>query len=152
GRYNATTNDYHGPEERRRMGDWLNGGGEMAARIRDHDWANTPLGPIESWPDVLKTTIALTLGSRFPQAIVWGTDLITLHNDAFTPILGRKPSAIGRPFSDVWKEAWSDIRPSAEAAFSGQATFIEDFPLLVERGGIPEQAYFTFCYSPIRDR
>src|SRR5690606_17427660 len=70
---------------------------------------------------------------------------------AFVPILGGKPPALGRPFSEVWKEAWSDIRHIAERALAGQATFIENFPLLVERGDSRELAYFTFCYSPIRD-
>ena len=36
-------------------------------------------------------------------------------------------------------------------AFAGEPTFIEDFPLVVQRQEAPEQAYFTFCYSPIRD-
>ncbi|MCF5173596.1 sensor histidine kinase, partial [Pseudomonas canadensis] len=39
----------------------------------------------------------------------------------------------------------------ANAAFEGHATYIENFPLLIERGAGLEQAYFTFCYSPIRD-
>ena len=134
------------------MADWLKGGAAMADRIRSHDWAATPLGPIEQWPDVLKTTVALCLGSHFPQAVIWGRELITLHNEAFQVILGGKPSALGRPFSEVWKEVWSEIRPIAEKALAGEATFIEDFPLIIERGGSPEQAFFTFCYSPIRDQ
>lgn len=133
------------------MAQWLTGNEQMVQRIRAYDWAATPLGPLEDWPDVLKTAVALSQGSRFPQAIVWGPDLITLHNDAFTPILGNKPSALGRPFSEVWSEAWEEIRAIAEAAFAGQATYLEDFPLVVERSGRPELAYFTFCYSPIRD-
>ncbi len=133
------------------MADWLEGGGAMAERVRLHDWASTPLGPLDDWPEVLKTTVALALGSRFPQAIVWGEALTTLYNDAFVPILGKKPPALGRPFSEVWQEAWNEIRPISDAAFAGRATYIEDFPLVVERGGLPEQAYFTFCYSPIRD-
>jgi two-component sensor histidine kinase len=36
-------------------------------------------------------------------------------------------------------------------AYAGEPTFVEDFPLMIERHGRPEQAYFTFCYSPIRD-
>lgn len=133
------------------MTNWLQGGGEMAERVRHHDWASTPLGPLDQWPDVLKTTVALCLASSFPQAIVWGPSLITLYNDGFIPILGDKPDALGRPFSQIWQEAWSEISPIADAAFAGDATFIENFPLIVERGGAPEQAYFTFCYSPIRD-
>ena len=124
----------------------------MAEAIRTYDWTTTPLGPPESWPDVLKTTVALMLGSRFPKAVVWGPELVTIHNDAFVPILGGKPPALGRAFDDVWKEAWEDIRPIVEHAFAGEPTFVKDFPLVVNRGYGPDQAYFTFCYSPIRDR
>ena len=68
-----------------------------AERIRHHDWSSTPLGPLEAWPGVLKTTVALCLGSRFPQAVLWGDQLTTLYNDAFVQILGSKPLALGRP-------------------------------------------------------
>jgi len=134
------------------MMNWLQSSSDMAERVRQHDWANTPLGPLEQWPDVLKTTVALCFASSFPQAIVWGPQLITLYNDAFIPILGTKPEALGRPFSEVWHEVWADISPIADAAFQGHATYIENFPLVIERGPTRDQAYFTFCYSPIRDR
>jgi signal transduction histidine kinase len=133
------------------MAKWLDGGGLMAARIRNHDWAATPLGPLDGWPDVLKTSVALCLASRFPQAVLWGDALLTLHNDAFSEILGNKPTALGRPFSQVWQEAWSDIGRMARRALDGEAVYIEDFPLTIERHGSPERAYFTFCYSPVRD-
>lgn len=133
------------------MMNWLQSSSDMAERVRQHDWANTPLGPLEQWPDVLKTTVALCFASSFPQAIVWGPQLITLYNDAFIPILGAKPDALGRPFNEVWHEVWADISPIADAAFQGQATYIENFPLVIERGPTRDQAYFTFCYSPIRD-
>lgn len=132
------------------MAKWLEGGGQMAERIRQHDWSSTPLGPLEAWPDALKLSVALCLGSRFPQAVLWGPELITLYNDAFTPILGRKPLALGRPFSDVWQEAWGEIAEMAARAMAGEAVYIEDFPLVIDRNGGPERAYFTFCYSPIR--
>ncbi|ROO37261.1 GAF domain-containing hybrid sensor histidine kinase/response regulator [Pseudomonas sp. 7SR1] len=134
------------------MTDWLQSDGEMAAQVRRHDWAGTAIGPLEQWPDVLKTTVALSLASQFPQAIVWGPELITLYNDAFMAILGNKPDALGRGFDEIWQEAWSEIGPIVQGAFDGQATYIENFPLVIERGGGPEQAYFTFCYSPIRDQ
>ena len=133
------------------MTDWLQHDGAMAGRIRTHDWASTPLGPLTEWPDVLKTSVALMLDSHFPQCIVWGACLITLYNDGFVPILGSKPEALGRAFSDIWKEAWPDISPIADLAFAGKATYIENFPLVIHRSQRPELAYFTFCYSPIRD-
>jgi two-component sensor histidine kinase len=125
--------------------------GDMAEAVRAYDWASTSLGPIENWGASLRTAVSMMLSSAFPKSIVWGPDLVTLYNDAFKPILGGKPEALGRPFSEVWAEAWDTIGPFAEKAYAGEATFIEDFPLVVHRHGYPEQAWFTFCYSPIRD-
>jgi two-component sensor histidine kinase len=125
--------------------------GAMARAVQAHDWAGTPLGPIEEWPNPLKTATDLMLASKFPCAIVWGPKLITLYNDAFRPILGNKPEALGRPFDEVWHEVWCYIEPLIEKAFAGEATFVEDYPLVIDRHGYPEQTYFTFCYSPIRD-
>jgi len=130
---------------------FLEGGGEVGKAIRDVDWATTPLGPIENWPVALKTTVATILNSHFPAAIVWGPDYTTIYNDAFRPILGNKREAMGRPFSEIWQEAWDEIGEIAARAYAGEATFIEDFPLEIDRFGRTERAYFTFCYSPLRD-
>ncbi|MCW2245959.1 signal transduction histidine kinase [Azospirillum fermentarium] len=130
---------------------FAHGGGVMGQRLRTHDWNATPLGHPSGWPASLRTAVGMVLNSRFPSAVVWGPGLTTIHNDAFTPILGAKPPALGRSFRDIWSEAWDVIGPIAERAFQGEATFIEDFPLVVERNGYAEHAYFTFCYSPVRD-
>src|SRR6266498_627157 len=75
---------------------WLTGGGEMGKLIREMNWSKTPLGPIESWPQSLKTSILLTLNSRYPMFVWWGQELINLYNDAYIPILGaRHPGALG---------------------------------------------------------
>src|ERR1700712_1209663 len=34
---------------------FLDGAGAMAGHVRDHDWSQTPLGPIERWPQSLRT-------------------------------------------------------------------------------------------------
>lgn len=122
----------------------------MARRIRSYDWASTPLGPIGRWDNELRLYVSLVVDSAFPTALVWGGELTTIYNDAFRPILGGKPEALGRSFADIWSEVWVDIERIAERAFAGEATFIENFPLVVERSGKPEQAFFTFSYSPVR--
>lgn len=129
---------------------WPQGGGEMGERIRSHDWAATPLGPIESWSAELKLATSLVLESGFPATLVWGPGLVTLYNDAFRLILGSKPDALGRSFSDVWSEAWEEVGPVIERGFAGKSTFNEDYPVAVKRSTGPEQAYFTFSYSPVR--
>ena len=130
---------------------FLAGDGAMARSVRAHDWAATPLGPIEGWPAALKTSVSLILNSHFPQCIVWGPGLVTIPNDAFLPILGSKPPALGRSFADVWSEAWSALAPMVDRAMTGEATFIENFAMRTTRFGEEEEAFFTFCYSPIRD-
>jgi two-component sensor histidine kinase len=124
--------------------------GVMARRLRAFDWASTPLGDARAWPRELKAAAGFLIESRFPGAIIWGPSLTTIYNDAFLPILGNKEDALGRPFSAVWSEVWSEIKPLMEQAFSGESVFIENFPLVIERSDKPEQAYFTFCYSPLR--
>lgn len=122
----------------------------MAQLVDDFDWNSTPLGPRSEWPAELQTFVRHILESSFPAAIVWGEGLVTIYNDGFKPILGKKPEALGRSFANVWAEAWGDIGPLVDRAFAGEATYIEDFPLVINRMGEPEQAWFTFCYSPIR--
>lgn len=135
-----------------RDGVWfLEGGGRMATAIRDFDWAATPLGPMEDWPASLKMVVSAILNSHFPKCITWGPEFITIYNDAFRPILGEKPEALGQSFRDIWHEVWDEIAPILAKAYAGEATFIEDLPLVIDRHGYPEQAWFTFCYSPIRD-
>ncbi|MCL7999482.1 PAS domain-containing protein [Brucella sp. 21LCYQ03] len=125
--------------------------GQASAEIRNIDWSQNPLGVPENWPGPLKTAVQMMLASHFPKAIAWGPEFITFYNDAFKQILRDKKNCMGKSFSKIWAEVWEDIGPIAEKAMQGEATFIEDFPLIVNRSGFNEQCYFTFCYSPIFD-
>ena len=71
-----------------RSGEWLVGGGGMCAVIRAFDWSGTPLGPIVSWPQSLRTAVSICLGSRFPMLLWWGPELVSIYNDAFISVLG----------------------------------------------------------------
>ncbi len=131
---------------------FLAGGGEMGSMMRAHYWASTPLGPHEIWPQSLKTAVSLMLNSLYPMFIAWGSDQIFLYNDAYRPILGSKhPDALGRRFAVVWQEIWDDIEPIVAQAYAGQATFHENLHLVMERHGYPEDTWYTFSYSPVRD-
>ncbi|WP_206667944.1 hybrid sensor histidine kinase/response regulator [Teichococcus oryzae] len=125
-------------------------GSRMAEAVRCHDWAATPLGPIQDWPPALRIVVDMMLASTFPKCLCWGPDLIAIHNDAFLPILGDKP-ALGRSFRDVWPEAWPSLGPICDDALAGKATFVEDFRLEIDRHGYLEEVFLTFCYSPVRD-
>jgi two-component sensor histidine kinase len=130
---------------------FLNEQGRMAEAIRTFDWRGNPLGLPGDWPPALRIAVTTMLASKFPSAIIWGPERITLYNDAYRPILGHKPEALGRPFHVVWAEVWDFAGPLVEKAYNGEATFIEDYPLIIDRYGHREEVNFTFCHSPIRD-
>lgn len=133
---------------------FLAGGGEMGARIRDFDWSATPLGPIQSWPQSLKTSVNLILSSRHPMWIGWGPEATFLYNDAYLHVLGpaKHPAALGRPAAEVWSEIWDVCGPLANKVFEkGEATFVDDVRLLMDRGEFLEETFYSFSYSPIRD-
>lgn len=69
---------------------WLRHGGEMAQRIRQHPWAATSLGPIETWPGSLRTVINMILPSQAQIVLFWGPELLAFYNDAYAPTIGRK--------------------------------------------------------------
>ncbi|HEX7181781.1 MAG TPA: ATP-binding protein [Thermoanaerobaculia bacterium] len=137
----------------RAASDCLAGGGEMGERMRSLDWARTPLGPVEGWPQSLRTAVSICLNSKFPMVIWWGPELILLYNDGWIPILGpaKHPRALGSPGREIWPEIWDVIGPMFESVMTtGQATWSDDGLLLVNRYGYTEEAYFTWSYSPIR--
>jgi PAS domain S-box-containing protein len=118
------------------------------------DWAATPLGPPDGWPQSLRTAVSILLSSRFPMWMAWGPDLTFFCNAAYRrDTLGRKyPWALGRPASQVWEEIWADIGPRIERVLStAEATWDEALLLFLERSGYSEETYHTFSYSPLRD-
>src|SRR5689334_4101093 len=133
--------------------DFLRGGGEMGERIRAKDWSTTPLGPVEWWPQSLKTIVRIMLTSRQPIWIGWGKDLIKLYNDPYKAIVGGKhPEALGQPASVVWRDIWKDIEPMLKQVMEkNEGTYVESQLLIMERYGYPEETYYTFSYSPVPD-
>jgi PAS domain S-box-containing protein len=134
--------------------DLLAGGGEMGERMRAFDWSQTPVGPVEGWPQSLRTAVSICLNSKFPMVIWWGPELTLVYNDGWIPILGpaKHPRALGSPGREIWPEIWDVIGPMFESVMiTGQATWSDDGLLLVNRYGYTEEAYFTWSYSPIRD-
>ena len=131
---------------------FLDGGGEVGALMRGHDWSSSPLGAPKAWPQSLRSVVGLLLNSKFPMFVAWGPELGFLYNDAYAEILGAKhPQALGARFYDIWSEIWPDISPLIDAAMAGQASYRDDLPLVMNRKGFDEQTWFTFSYSPVRD-
>src|SRR6201989_1547031 len=133
----------------------LSGGGEMGELIRSYDWASSPMGTIESWPQSLFTTLSIILQSQFPMFLWWGPDLIQFYNDAYRPSLGnsgKHPSALGSTGVSTWPEIWPVIKPLIDQVLeTGVASWAEDQLIPIYRNGNLEDVYWTFGYSPVEN-
>ncbi len=132
--------------------DFLIGGGEMAQRIAEMDWSRTRLGPIDEWPQSLKTATSLMLGSKFAMVVAWGPEFVFLYNDRYQPILGGKhPASLGKAGAEIFPEAWDQIvGPLFHRAVTEEAIALDDILIPLDRNGFLEECYFTLSYSPIR--
>ena len=121
--------------------------------MRSIDWAATPLGPSERWPQSLRTMIPAMLASSFAMRVLWGPQLIMLYNDAYLPVLGRDkhPFAMGHPVQDSFRELWHIVGPMWDRVLGGETISLDDTLLPLHRNGYLEECYFTLSYSPMRD-
>lgn len=118
--------------------------------MRARDWSAMPLGPPRAWPQPLKTLVAVMLRSRQAMFVAWGPARTMLYNDAYASICGpRHPAALGAPFAEVWSDIMDDVGPILERAFAGDATHMDDIAFTLHRKGQPEEAHFSFSYTPV---
>lgn len=130
----------------------LPGGGEMGALIRAFDWSKTPLGPLESWPQSLRTTTNLLLRSPVPIVLLWGPEGIMIYNDAYSGFAGgRHPSLLGSEVRKGWPEVADFNDNVMKVGLAGGTLAYRDQKLFLERSGHPEPVWMNLDYSPVLD-
>jgi PAS domain S-box-containing protein len=134
--------------------DFLSGGGSTGALMRSTDWSQTPIGPLETWPYVLRTMVSFLLSNPLPLVLWWGPRYCQLYNDRFRPVLRDKhPRSMGQPGDECFPEIWHAIRPLIDTPFQGgPATRTDDLLMEYHKGsGFLEEAHLTIDYSPVPD-
>src|SRR6185312_3830760 len=115
---------------------FLNGPGEMAGLIRSFDWASTPLGPIESWPQSLKTATGILLASPVPIVMLWGADGVMIYNDAYSVFAGRRhPTLLGSKVREGWPEVADFNDNVMKVGLAGRTLAYRDQELTLFRNG-----------------
>lgn len=126
------------------------GPGEIRALARDLDWSKTPLGAVSTWPQSLRSTVRTLLSSQYPMILTWGTAFTQIYNDAYAKLIGDKhPRALGEDIRITMAENWDTLGPMIERVMeSGQANWTAALPLLMDRAGYREEAYFSVSHAP----
>ncbi|RKG84991.1 ATP-binding protein [Corallococcus terminator] len=131
---------------------FIQAGGEMGSLLRAHDWSTNSLGPLEEWPQSLRTSVSTMLRSPYPIILFWGPELRMLYNDPFRPILGAKhPQTVGARGNEALAEEWGQLGPLMMRVHeTGEPLFIENGNVNFARrpGGLREESYFTWSYNP----
>lgn len=130
------------------------GHGEMADLTRQFDWANSPVGCIETWPESLLTTVNTVLSCPQPMFLWWGPELIQFYNDAYRVCIreDKHPKALGQPGKECWAEVWPIIGQQIAAVMTdGKVTYEQNKLAPIYRNGRLEDVYWTYSYSPIFD-
>lgn len=132
---------------------FLNGGGEMGNLMRNKDWSQTAIGAPDTWPVQLKQLTATVLNAPSPMLICWGNEFVQLFNDAFRDILGsnKHPNALGISTNETFSEVWDTVSELFNQVKNGDAVYHKDLRLLLNRSGYPEETFFDFSYSAIKD-
>ena len=125
----------------------------MGARMRAMDWSRLALGPIDGWPQSLRSTVSMMLPSRAQIVLFWGPEFTVLYNDAYRPVFGAKhPDVLGLPGREAWREIWDSVLHELLAGVvrTGEAFWGRDLLFELERHGFPEETYFDVADDPVR--
>ncbi|KAI0035068.1 hypothetical protein K488DRAFT_44039 [Vararia minispora EC-137] len=131
-------------------------GASCADMFASFDWASTPLGPTDQWPEALHACVSYTLSNPFPTCTWWGPELVLVYNDAYAEIAGSKhPSIFGKAGSIAWSELWEMIGPVSIRVMAGETVHRKDDLLFFNRltkANLPEETYHNWNYVPVRGR
>jgi signal transduction histidine kinase/CheY-like chemotaxis protein len=143
------------PEQHPAPGVTIGPGGneETRALLESTDWAATPLGPMPGWPASLRSHVDLVMDLPSPAIIFAGPEQTQIYNDGYAVIMGpRHPRYFGAPYRDSWPDTYPLIYPWMRRVLDGgEVITVEETHITVTRHGFPEEAYFTFTFSPLRD-
>ncbi len=130
---------------------FLRGGGEMGAALRDHNWSASPLGSPDAWPQALKTIVCVMLASPQAMLVLWGEAQWMLCNDGGREILGDQYPTVGQPFSQLRGGVVDELGPMAARARAGEPTEAVDFALDSQRDGQAFRVHVSFHLAAIAD-
>lgn len=116
---------------------------------------------MKDWPPTLEQTFHQILADSRPIAIYWGTNYVTLYNEAFSKLCGSKhPALLGMTVENAWQEAGEKLKDAMSRIARKEDPTIEDeWRFFIERepeveGGPHwlEETYLKWSLVPILEK
>ena len=124
----------------------------MAVAIDSFDWSSTSLGPIQLWPQSLRTATNILIQSPVPIVLLWGEDGVMIYNDAYSQFAGgRHPQLLGKKVREGWPEVAAFNDNVMKTGLAGGVLTYKDQELVLHRSGHPERVWLDLNYSPVMD-
>lgn len=128
--------------------EWPYGDSRAARLIRAQDWAATPLGPVDLWPDRLKTSVETMLEDPQACVLLVGKDRHVLPNDAALELSPPDPAAAyGQPLRETSFALRAAPGDLINRAFTGKAVQAPAVPLPPQNAG---GGLFDLTLVPLR--
>ena len=113
------------------------------------DGPRSVMRPSASWPHHLKGAFQIVTASPTPMAVLWGSELVLLFNQAFFDAMGQTLRRQGVRADLAWPRIWEFLGPQARGALEHGASGWRQLPLVVDRSLAGTR--YTFGLSVIRD-
>lgn len=120
--------------------------------ILNHNWQDKAVGPMQSWPTMLRQMYTTILASREPRVLYWGNDMLLLYNEHARFVVGQMhPVALGEPLRQVWGEVvHSEVVKMIKSGIKrGKPIAQRNYELTLTRYGFPESCFFDLVFLPV---
>ncbi len=125
---------------------------EMLHRFDTMPWQSTSLGPTETWPATLISSVRIMLASPVPMVLLVGREGILIYNEGYKTIAGKRhPQCYGASAFSSWPEVADFNRMVIDTVFEGGTLSYEDQQFTLYRNGIAEEVWLNLYYSPVVD-
>ncbi len=129
------------------------GQSESGARMRAVDWAATPAGPPETWPEPVRGAVRACLTSPVGGFVMCGPHLSLVFNDRCAAGMGAKAQwAMGVPAHIVMHDYWEVAEPIVDRLRrTGKAEVDPALRLVIGPPEARTETYLDFVANPIID-
>lgn len=126
--------------------------------LRNWNWFNTPLGPMENWSPRLRLMANLISSDPNPAVMFWGPELVGIYNEPYVPLLHDKhPKALGEPYHKTWSELYRQEEVAKmldelwKKNLKGEPILWMHQTFHLRNGNRLQEHIFNICFLPIID-